>query len=129
MDGQFIKWKPPKLIDDIIALFKQTDDDNKEETQLAIAYQVLYTQEKGQDDEKKDDVVWNTLVVKNEDNRYNMKDYMPCIAGVQYKINNMLQSPICSQVEMRYQAKWSSAHLGKGLVLSENDAKILNQEG
>eukprot|EP01084_Bolivina_argentea_P003179 5936_1 len=124
LDGYKIHWKSPVLHDDIIKCFKTClDNDNKEEPQLVIGYNILYRKINDEKDEKHEHE-WNVFDV-GKVNSYDMTKFTPCEAAIQYNINNMIKAPMSIPVILMYIAKWSSQYKGDRITLSENDTIAL----
>eukprot|EP00483_Globobulimina_turgida_P011764 UN11786 len=128
-DGFVIKWRAPQLKDDVIALFEtfMGDDDNKEEQPLPISYNILYC---NINEEKKEEDEWNVISILGKENEYeyDMAEYTPCKAAIEYKINNILKSAVSAPVTVAYTARWSSQYKGDRIALSEGNTKALMAE-
>ena len=139
-ENYVLKWKSPNipLFDEIIDIVnKVNDDDNKEENKLLIQYQILYRHKKDRNnndesEEKQQNNQWSIIDNLLNVNEYDMIKYVPFDARMQYKINNIIQSPkskIVSASYTPYIAKWSSIYKGDGIEISNDSTKAIMTNG
>ena len=125
-NGLELKWDKVKLGEDVMNMFKgDNNDDEKEDIEVSIDYQVLYRQKVNDNDEEKGQSHWN---VKHCGNVAKYDITCPEMK-LQYVINNILQSPRYDVDFKGYIARWSSQYKGDRITLSHNNTKAILSSG